>query len=88
MEFARDISNRVIFMDKGSIAEQGSQNKSLKILKKNVPKNSSKRFLVKNEKLSFIVTFLNSQIYKKTAWMPFLSIVGYDVYVCQRDQSQ
>ena len=37
MEFARDVSDRVIFMDKGVIAEQGSPEQILKILKKNVP---------------------------------------------------
>ena len=40
MEFARDVSSRVIFMDKGVIAEQGDQKKSLAIQKKNGPRNS------------------------------------------------
>ena len=31
MEFARDVSSRVIFMDKGVIAEQGDPKKSLAI---------------------------------------------------------
>lgn len=35
MEFARDVSDRVIFMDKGVIAEEGDQKKSLGLRKKN-----------------------------------------------------
>lgn len=41
MEFARDVSDRVIFMDKGIIAEEGSPKQILRIHKKSVPKNSS-----------------------------------------------
>ena len=41
MEFARDVSDRVIFMDKGVMLNKVAQNKSLKILKKNVLRNSS-----------------------------------------------
>ena len=40
MEFARDVSDRVIFMDKGVIASKAHLSKSLKIHKKNVPKSS------------------------------------------------
>ena len=39
MEFARDVSNRVIFMDKGVIAEEGKPEDLLLIPKKNVQEN-------------------------------------------------
>ena len=39
MEFARDVSDRVIFMDKGVIAEEGNQKIYLLIPKKNVQEN-------------------------------------------------
>ena len=42
MEFARDVSDRVIFMDKGVIAEQGSPEQIFENpKKKNVLRNSS-----------------------------------------------
>ena len=87
MEFARDVSDRVIFMDKGVIAEQGSPEQ---ILKKNVLRNSLNFSWVKNEKVKVsTLTFLDSLIYKKTAVAVFLSImISYDVYVCQQIQGR
>ena len=52
MEFARDVSDRVIFMDQGVIAEQGSPEQ----LFENPKEERTKEFLKR---------FLDSQIYKK-----------------------
>ena len=45
MEFARDVSSRVIFMDKGVIAEQGDPKESLAIQKEERTKEFLQRFL-------------------------------------------
>ena len=50
MEFARDVSHRVIFMDKGVIAEE-VQKISLPIPKKNVQKNFSNAILNNSKRL-------------------------------------
>lgn len=44
MEFAKEVSDRVIFMDQGVIAEQELPKKSLNIQKKNGPKPSFNAF--------------------------------------------
>lgn len=90
MEFARDVSDRVIFMDKGVIAEQGSPEQIFENPKEERTKNSSNVSWVKNEKVKVsTLTFLDSLIYKKTAVAVFLSImISYDVYVCQQIQGR
>ena len=89
MEFARDVSDRVIFMDKGVIAEQGSPEQIFEILKKNVLRNSLNVSWVKYEKVKVsTLTFLDSQTYKKTATAVFFIMISYDVYVCQRNQGR
>ena len=45
MEFARDVSDRVIFMDKGVIAEQGSPEQIFENPKEERTKEFLKRFL-------------------------------------------
>ena len=45
MEFARDVSDRVIFMDKGVIAEQGSPEQIFENPKEESTKEFLKRFL-------------------------------------------
>ena len=65
MEFARDVSDRVIFMDKGVIAEQGSPEQIFENPKEERTKNSSNASWVKNEKVKVeTLTFLDSQTYK------------------------
>ena len=80
MEFARDVSDRVIFMDKGVIAEQGSPEQIFE---------NPKVSWVKYEKVKVsTLTFLDSQTYKKTATAVFFIMISYDVYVCQRNQGR
>lgn len=66
MEFARDVSDRVIFMDKGVIAEQGSPEQIFENPKEERTKEFLKRSWVKYEKvkvstLTFLFTHLTPQ---------------------------
>ena len=91
MEFARDVSDRVIFMDKGVIAEQGSPEQIFENPKEERTKEFLKTFLgLKTKKVKVsALTFLDSQTYKKNGSCRFLSImISYDVYVCQRNQGR
>ena len=88
MEFARDVSDRVIFMDKGVIAEQGSPEQIFENPKEERTKEFLKTFLgLKTKKLKVSTLLLDSQIYKKNGRC-VLSMISYDVYVCQQNQGR